>query len=68
MRATVKLYRTEEEFKKDVPRGKKNFNSIDEALSEAKKRVAKARKEDRDVGFKIFDRKGNLRYKLPYFY
>lgn len=65
MKAILKKYATQELYEKDYPHEIKTTDSIGDAVEEAKEIIRGYRKTKNFIGFKVFDIKGDLKYKLP---
>lgn len=65
MKAKLKAYSTQENYEKGYASKEEPFLSIGEALETAKKNIAKVRNTHKYLAYRIYDRDGELRYKLP---
>jgi len=65
LRATLKFYKGQQEYEKDFPYKIEAKKSISIALEEAKQKIREVRHTPKFIGFKVFDKYGDLKYKLP---
>jgi|GEM_PF-1731903 hypothetical protein len=65
MRATLKYYTDQQQYEKDFPYKIETKKSISIALEEAKQKIREVRHTPKFIGFKVFDKYGDLKYKLP---
>lgn len=65
MKATLKKYSNQQQYEIDSPVKVEAKKSIAVALNEAKLEIKKVRGTSEFIGFKIFDKYGDLKYKLP---
>lgn len=65
MKATLKYYKNQQEYEKDFPNKIEAKESITVALKEAKQQIREVRGTQNFIGFRVFDKYGDLKYKLP---
>lgn len=62
---TLKKYRDPDTYEKDFPDKEEFFTTVKGALAYAKNNISKVRGTNKFLGYKIFNKHGELIHKLP---
>lgn len=65
MIAKIKTYTNKDRYIRDYPDKEQQLESIQQGLKMAKSKIASVRGSNKFIGFKIFDKHGELKHKLP---
>lgn len=65
MNVKLKKYRNEDTYNKDFPDKEEFFTTVKGALEHAREKIALVRGTNKFLGYKIFDKHGDLVHKLP---
>lgn len=65
MKVKLRSYSNPQHYESDFPEKELLMYSTTEALAYARKQIAKVRRTNNFLGFKIINTKGELMYKLP---
>lgn len=66
--AVVKTYHNIDDYINERPSEEEGFRTIRSALTAVRNKFKEIKPKREKIGFKVFDRYGNIRHKAPYFY
>lgn len=65
MRVKLNKYSNRDTYEKDFPDGIEEFGTVNKAIDFARKKLAKVRNTNKFLGYKMFNKHGELLHKLP---